>query len=509
MQPNPSTPCTSQVPGEEPASPTSPHTLGKLFRAKSGSSASNPLVVSSPDNPSRSGFIYSFSPPPTPAFPPRIFTSSLKRSRRKSTVSTDASAQSSSTAVRSRALSHSLSSPTLWSSDSTSVNRRGSRRSVVTQEHPNSSSSALIRDSDDAPLITSLDCAGRNWNSKWKRRCLFKSTSITSSAPYPVSNSSTSTLGSIQTKAAPLRHHSKESKLPSIQTPLTPPFSSGSHSSMTEEDPPLTPVSLTESTFSFRSQKNMAVRRRGNLAKLVRTLGVLPGELDYPSDFGESPASAGFTPKSFTDDLGVPPRTSGRLSLSLANITSFFRPPYNRRKPTPLPHPPMPTQSLDDLHRFTFTNNLINPHATTNTSPDSPISPITFCPSIETSPVMGPDSPQYDDLKHKQGVPMDQSRDAVPSLPSSPTLVNSSSHTRSRVDSGSSVESKAQRHTLYDEQVQLPEISNWLGAPSPMHQVSGPEYMHSRRDSHPTQAWSGEWNQDDMQYVINRLRTLK
>jgi hypothetical protein len=141
-------------------------------------------------------------------------------------------------------------------------------------------------------------------------------------------------------------------------------------------------------------------------------------------------------------------------------------------------------------------------------SSDPPISPIIFYPATKdvAAAVMGPTGP-HDEMKHDLVAPKDQSRGVVSSL----TRIKSQSRTHSRTGSGSSLESKHRRDVLFDDRLQLPEKANWLRAASPMmHSEREPdEYRYSTRDSEPTKTWSGQWNQDDMQYVIQKLRALK
>jgi hypothetical protein len=281
---------------------------------------------------------------------------------------------------------------------------------------------------------------------------------------------------------------------------LTPPLSSSSLSSAADELPS-TPSSDSGSTLSFQSQ-HTAVRGRGSIAKLARTLGVLPAELDYPTQFGELPASAGFAQESFSEDLHTHPRAPGRMSLSLSSFPSlsFFRfSSLDRRNNPSQSHALMPTQSTEELQKFTFTNNSINPH--TSTSYDSPISPITFEPSTPT--VMGPVQLPSNTMKHKRGIPHDQSRGAVTSIASS----LSRARTLSRTDDRSSFEAKARGDIPFEDL--LPEKANWLNDPPPVVHQSPSEPKPSKRNYESTKTRSGQWNQDDMQYVMKRLRSLK
>ena len=298
----------------------------------------------------------------------------------------------------------------------------------------------------------------------------------------------------------------------SVDTPTTsPPFSSDSQSSAADDFPPLTPVSFNGSMLSFQTAKKVTIRSRGSLAKLARTLGVLPAELDYPNEF---PANPGFIPNSFSKGTHVPPRPAGRLSLSLssfASLPSYFRSSsHNRHKSAPPPprlsHPP-PTRSTEDLQNFTFSNNLLNPHLSTMLGSDSPISPIVFEHSTAgDAPVMGPVDPPSVVMKHNEGLPMDQSRGIVSSL-TSLTGIKS----KTRLHGPRPMETKAPRYAPFDN---LPERSNWLRVASPVPpedpELGGHRHSsNSMREREPARTNSGQWNQDDMQYVIQRLRTLK
>ena len=387
------------------------------------------------------------------------------------------------------------------------MSRQASRLSIVTQENHTGSGSAhvLYGDVDDEPLFSS-DVFGRrkSWSATVKQRGLFKSKTVTPTAPY---NSSTFKLGPIQSTATAPRRQSVQPPLSAISYDPTPPFSSP----LTTDDLPPTPVSLTGSMSSLHSLKKPSTCRSGNLEKLARTLGVTLAELGCPSAL---PVSPNFSSNGFETDHDNLPRSPGRKSLSLpsfVSIPSFFRSSsHNRHKSTPhlkVSRPPLPSQSIEDLHKFTFSNNLSNPHTTTGVGTDSPISPITF--GLSQVPLST--RPQSDEMKRKRGVPKDQSRGVVSSAASPLTRVKSQRRTHSRSGSISSRESKPRLDVLSDEHVQLPEKANWLRAASPIAypEQDPDEHGYLIRDSDPTKTWSGQWNQNDMQYVIRSLRTLK
>jgi hypothetical protein len=140
-------------------------------------------------------------------------------------------------------------------------------------------------------------------------------------------------------------------------------------------------------------------------------------------------------------------------------------------------------------------------------SSDSPVSPITFENSTAgDAPAMRPEDPLSDVMKHKEGVPKDQSRGIVSSF-TSLTGVKS----KTRLYGPRPMETKAPRDAPFES---LPERSNWLSIASPI-PIDDPHlggHRHSSnfsRDRESARTHSGQWNQDDMQYVIKRLRTLK
>lgn len=263
----------------------------------------------------------------------------------------------------------------------------------------------------------------------------------------------------------------------------------------------LTPTSTRSSSLSESEQptRHTSQRSRGSINKVSRTLGF--PEITFATEFGEVPLSASYDSYNPFDSLDLYPvrkqpsvKLSRRLSLTLSNLTAiptFFR-PSSTTQPTSPPSPSrtsLSTLDANDVHQFGLADDLSDswgkiPESLTNSS-DLQISPITF----HTPTHVLPPSSSGD---MKLNIPGEVS-------PPFPTLTSgrSQSHSSLRRVAGTA----PRPHTPFDERTNPPAQAI----------RSGP-HLTPYMDSMPqvaSKTANGEWNQDDLQDVIKKLRYLK
>lgn len=302
------------------------------------------------------------------------------------------------------------------------------------------------------------------------------------------------------------RAESSESSSPSLT-----PFKSPSY-----EELNLAPIMSIESTTSDESE----TRTRRSISKVCRVLGGCPSNFPpCPEPYEEAalPPSPSFSDTSFSQN--PPGKLSRRMSLTLSTLASLparMRSPSHSRQPSSsLNHLGVSSDNisetsgemLDDIYASTLS--LISPILF---NPPSPISP--GGSAVPAVPQKNPSSstvpPPDNNNNMKPSLFSSPSATVVPLQPTLMMRPRSLSHAaqspRSRPSSRLFLQPPIPPAAA-DYGTELPVRANWMDVqPDNLNGTS--DGNTDDRNTKPAD-WSGQWNQDDMQEVIRKLRNLR
>ena len=258
--------------------------------------------------------------------------------------------------------------------------------------------------------------------------------------------------------------------------------------------------------------------RKRSFNKLARTLGEDVSATRSPSVPVRTPHPAeqhisrllrdGTVPNIMTTAPGGSTKTSRRASVSLTSLSSLFVRPVRHRPSSAMSHHTMSTLTTDDLHQLNIQDDISEswgPGVDDEGESRPSGSPIFFAPPSplpakrrsHSSPRLRVDSDDDED----EG---DDERSFI-SVDDRSVLSNADSvSTQRRRFQGSIVTG---RGALHSTDFTPPATPNWLIPPAydreeVIFSLTAPE------EGEPL-PWTGEWNRDDMQDVINCLRNLR
>ncbi|KAF9457362.1 hypothetical protein BDZ94DRAFT_234582 [Collybia nuda] len=274
-----------------------------------------------------------------------------------------------------------------------------------------------------------------------------------------------------------------------------------------DDDICLTPIS-TRSSEHEQPMGHKVQRSRGSINKVARTLGF--PEITFATEFGEVPLSAGYNSYNPFDSVDLypvrkqgPAKLTRRLSLTLTTLTTIpnlFRPSpaVQRTSPASRSQISLSTLDVDDIHQFGLADDLSDTWGkiseSRTSSSDLPVSPITFHIPPEIPPSSSPG-------KVKPSVQEEVS-------PPLPTLTCGRSQSLSSLQVRHVARTASRPDTPFDERTNtLVQVARSGSNSTSMTTEPHLTDLKSLRAS--TKTWNGEWNQDDMQHVIKKLRCLK